>query len=74
MGRSQETFLKKQREKKREKRKQEKKEKKELRKSNGSGGAEIDWDSAPVNETLTNLEKERRANNNKTYNNENRNS
>ena len=73
MGRSQETFNKKQREKKRAQKKKAKQEKKESRKSEG-GGIEIDWDSAPINETLTPEEAERKANNNKTYNNENRNS
>lgn len=73
MGRSQETYLKKQREKKRAKKKQDKKDKKELRQAE-SVGAEIDWSSAPINETLTEEEKKQRTFNNKSHTNENRNS
>ena len=63
MGRSQETFNKKQREKTRERKKREKLEKKENRRASSSGGSEIDWDSAPENKTLTQEEMKQKANN-----------
>ena len=47
MARSQETFNKKQREKKRLEKKKSKLEKRENRKNNEKGSIEIDWDSAP---------------------------
>ena len=63
MGRSQETFNKKQREKNRERKKKEKLEKKENRRASSTGGSEIDWDSAPENKTLTQEEMRQKANN-----------
>lgn len=63
MGRSQETFLKKQREKERAKKKREKQEKKELRRENGSSGPEIDWGSAPENKTLSKEEEAQKQKN-----------
>tara|TARA_Y100000589_G_C27048839_1_gene586393 strand:+ start:412 stop:621 length:210 start_codon:yes stop_codon:yes gene_type:complete len=65
MGRSQETFNKKQREKNRERKKLEKLEKKENRRASSTGGSEIDWDSAPENKTLTQEEMKQKANNRK---------
>ena len=62
MGRSQETFNEKQREKNRERKKREKLEKKEMRRQSSAGGSEIDWDSAPVNNTLTQDEERQKAN------------
>jgi len=62
MGRSQETFNKKQREKNRERKKKEKLEKKENRRASSAGGSEIDWDSAPENKTLTQDEERQKAN------------
>ncbi len=53
MARSQDTFLKKQREKERTRKKQMKKEKKEQRRENSSSEPEIDWSSAPENKTLS---------------------
>lgn len=53
MARSQETFLKKQREKERAKKKKAKLEKKELRRERESSGPEIDWSAAPENKTLS---------------------
>ena len=66
MGRSQETFNKKQREKNRERKKKEKFDKKENRRASSPGGSEIDWDSAPENKTLTQDEEKQKANNRKT--------
>ena len=68
MGRSQETFNKKQREKNRNLKKKEKFEKKEMRRQSSAGGSEIDWESAPVNNTLTQdeeLQKAKHRNQNK---------
>ena len=62
MGRSQETFNKKQREKNRNLKKKEKLEKKEMRRQSSAGGSEIDWDRAPVNNTLTQDEERQKAN------------
>ena len=62
MGRSQETFNKKQREKNRNLKKKEKLEKKEMRRQSSAGVSEIDWDSAPVNNTLTQDEERQKAN------------
>ena len=56
MARSQETFNKKQREKKRLEKKKSKLEKRENRKNNEKGSIEIDWASAPENNTLTSEE------------------
>ena len=56
MSKSQETFLKKQREKERIRKKKIKLEKREMKKENNSGGLEIDWSSAPENKTLTQVE------------------
>lgn len=56
MSKSQETFLKKQREKERIRKKKIKLEKRELKKENNSVGLEIDWSSAPENKTLTQVE------------------
>ena len=67
MGRSQETFLKKQRETERATKKKEKQEKKELRRENSSSGPEIDWGSAPENKTLS-KEEEAQKQNNKLHN------
>ena len=53
MARSQETFNKKQREKKRLEKKKSKLEKRENRKNNEKSSIEIDWASAPENNTLT---------------------
>ncbi len=61
MGRSQETFNKKQREKNRNLKKKEKLERKEMRRQSSSGGSEIDWDSAPVNNTLSQDEERQKA-------------
>ena len=61
MGRSQETFNKKQREKNRNLKKKEKLEKKEMRRASSSGGSEIDWESAPENKTLTQDEERQKA-------------
>ena len=64
MARSQETFLKKEREKKRLKKKKEKQEKRAFKeKGEKSGIPEIDWDSAPENKTLTEYEKSQRVTN-----------
>ena len=63
MGRSQETFFKKQREKNRQRKKMEKLEKRENRRASSSGGSEIDWDSAPVNTTMTQEEMAQKAQN-----------
>ena len=63
MGRSQETFFKKQREKNRERKKREKLEKKENRRASSTGGSEIDWDSAPENKTMTKEEMDQKAQN-----------
>ncbi len=63
MSRSQETFNKKEREKKRRKKQMEKQMKKEERRSSDSSGLEIDWDSAPVNKTLTSEEEQKRKEN-----------
>ena len=63
MGRSQETFFKKQREKNRQRKKMEKLEKRENRRASTSGGSEIDWDSAPVNTTMTQEEMAQKAQN-----------
>tara|TARA_B100001059_G_scaffold231940_1_gene268769 strand:+ start:362 stop:571 length:210 start_codon:yes stop_codon:yes gene_type:complete len=65
MGRSQETFFKKQREKNRERKKKEKLEKKENRRASSTGGSEIDWDSAPENKTMTQKEMDQKAQNRK---------
>ena len=69
MARSQETFNKKQREKKRLEKKKSKLEKRENRKNNEKGSIEIDWASAPENNTLTSEElayrKNQRQNNTK---------
>lgn len=56
MGRSQETFLKKQREKDRSQKKKAKKEKRDQRRDSDSIGLEIDWSSAPENKTLSQTE------------------
>lgn len=63
MSRSQETFLKKQREKERQKKKREKQEKRETRREQTDKGLEIDWSSAPQNSTLTQEEEKLRASN-----------
>jgi len=63
MGRSQETFFKKQREKNRQRKKMEKLEKRENRRASSSRGSEIDWDSAPVNTTMTQEEMAQKAQN-----------
>ena len=65
MGRSQETFFKKQREKNRERKKREKLEKKENRRAASTGGSEIDLDSAPENKTMTKDEMDLKAQNRK---------
>ena len=62
MSRSQQTFSKREREKKRAKKKKEKLEKKEARKEDSTGGLEIDWSSAPENHTLSDEEKRERKN------------
>ena len=62
MGRSQKTFNKKQREKNRNLKKKEKLEKKEMRRQSSAGGSEIDWESAPVNNTLSQDEERQKAN------------
>ncbi len=69
MGRSQETFNKKQREKNRERKKKEKLEKKESRRASSTGGSEIDWESAPENRTLTAEEERQKADIKKNNNN-----
>lgn len=61
MARSQETFNKKQREKNRAKKKKEKIDKRLSKKDDESSGIAIDWESAPVNNTLTKAEEEKRA-------------
>ena len=62
MARSQETFNKKQREKKRLEKKKSKLEKRVNRKNNEKGSIEIDWASAPENNTLTSEELASRKN------------
>jgi hypothetical protein len=57
MSKSQETYNKKQREKKRDLKKKKKLEKRELRKDEPKKGVEIAWASAPENRTLTQEEK-----------------
>ncbi|TNE54754.1 MAG: hypothetical protein EP338_06350 [Bacteroidetes bacterium] len=63
MSRSQETFNKKQREKKRAQRKKEKLEKKELRRGDSTAAIEIDWSSAPENKTLSDAEEAQKTRN-----------
>lgn len=57
MAKSPHSFNKRQREKDKQKRNKEKREKREERKiekaENDSNGPEIDWDSAPVNTTMS---------------------
>jgi hypothetical protein len=53
MSRSQETFLKKQREKERAQKKKIKQEKRDSKRGNTEKGLEIDWSSAPENNTLS---------------------
>lgn len=69
MARSQETFLKKQREKERAKKKKIKQEKKELRREKTTTEPEIDWSSAPDNKTLSKQEEDQKQKN--KLNNEN---
>ncbi len=65
MAKSGHTFSKRQREKDKAKRRKEKRERMDERKvqrQNGeSGGIEIDWDSAPVNTTLSKEDEARKA-------------
>ena len=65
MAKSPHSFNKRQREKDKQKRNKEKREKREERKlekaENGGGGPEIDWDSAPVNMTLSKEEEAEKA-------------
>lgn len=63
MAKSQQTYFKKQREKERARKKKEKQEKKELRRENGSSMPEIDWSSAPENNTLTQSEEAQKRKN-----------
>ena len=74
MARSQETYLKKQREKKRSKRKMDKREKSDEKRAREKKGIEISWDLAPVNLTMSKEEKERNILNHNTYQHEHRNS
>jgi len=74
MARSQETFLKKQREKKRNKRKMDKREKSDEKRSREKKGIEISWDLAPVNTTMSKEEKEQNISNHNNYQHEQRNS
>lgn len=62
MSRSQQTFSKREKEKKRAKRKKEKMEKRAARKEESGGGLEIDWSMAPENHTLSDEEKREREN------------
>ncbi|MCB9197596.1 MAG: cold-shock protein [Flavobacteriales bacterium] len=70
MAKSQNAFIKKQKEMERAKKKKEKQEKKEARKSSGNNGPTIDWDSAPVNKTLTNDEERQKNQTEKQSNNQ----
>lgn len=64
MGRSQETFFKKEREKKRLKKKKEKQEKRAAKeKGDKSGIPDIDWSSAPENKTMSEQQKNEKAQN-----------
>ena len=56
MSRSQETFLKKQREKERAQKKKAKQEKRDTKRDSTQKGLEIDWSSAPENKTLSQQE------------------
>jgi hypothetical protein len=66
MSRSQETFLKRQREKDRNQKKKAKREKRDAKREHSTGGLEIDWSSAPENKTLTPNEEKLRASNKKS--------
>lgn len=66
MSRSQETFLKRQREKDRNQKKKAKREKRDTKRDQSNGGLEIDWSSAPENKTLTPNEEKLRASNKKS--------
>jgi len=57
MAKSQETFLKKQREKDRAQKRKMKIQKRETKKEGTEKGLEIDWSSAPENKTLTEAER-----------------
>lgn len=70
MAKSQNAFIKKQKEQERAKRKKQKQEKKEARKSAGNNGLEIDWDSAPVNKTLSKEEEREKMQNEKQNSNQ----
>ena len=61
MGGSQETFAKKEREKKRIMKKRQKHAKKEAKASEEKQGLTIDWSSAPENKTLSQSEESKRA-------------
>ena len=66
MSRSQETFLKRQREKDRNQKKKAKREKRDAKRDQSNGGLKIDWSSAPENKTLTSNEEKLRASNKKS--------
>lgn len=64
MSKSQHTFSKRQREKDKQKKNKEKRERMEERrvqKADGGGGLEIDWESAPENNTLSKEEAVKKA-------------
>ena len=70
MGRSQETFSKREREKKKAKKRKDKLDKRDSKSDQESSGSgpEIDWSSAPINNTLT--EKEHSEKNSTENNNQ----
>lgn len=67
MSKSQETYLKKEREKKRILKKKQKLEKRDMRRDKEPTDIELDWESAPVNNTLSSEETEARSNIKQTY-------
>lgn len=70
MAKSQNAFIKKQRELERTRKKKEKQKKRDAKKLNGSNGPEIDWNSAPNNRTLTQDEERQRNQTEKQNNNQ----
>lgn len=68
MARSQETFNKKQREKERARKKKAKRDKRDLRRDSSESGLQIDWSSAPENNTLTEAEREQQQKNQQSNN------
>lgn len=68
MNKSLNKFKKVERERKRDKRKKEKMERKLERKESDGKGPQIDWESAPMNKTLSNEEAMQKASNQKISN------